>query len=112
MLNELQILLMSIFFLGVFADVFFIWKNLDWGSDIRLFCITAFWLVVGKMFRLTSIATFKVTLVFLVVLSIFFIFLRDHPSVERLASWVYVFLAVGVVQLLFESRKNQKTSHV
>ena len=112
MLDELRILLMGVFFLGVSADVFYIWKNLDWGSDIRLFCITAFWLVIGKMFRLTSIATFKVTLVFLVVLSIYFIFLREHPSVERLASWVYISLAIGVVQQLWESRKNQKTSHV
>ena len=105
-MNELAVLFFSVFFVGFLADVFLLWQKLDWAADIRLFILVGLWLLIGKMFRLTSIATFKVTLVFLIVLSFLFIFAREHASVERIASWVYIFLAVGVIQQLWESRKK------
>jgi len=106
MVNELQVLLISVFFLGYFADVFLFWQKLDWGSDIRLFLLAGLWILIGKMFRLTSIATFKITLVFLLILSVFFIVTKDYPAVERMASWVYIFLVIGVIQQFLESRKK------
>ena len=108
MVNELQGLLLTVFFLGFLADVFFFPSTLSYASDIRLLILSLLWLLICKTARFSSIATFKITLVFLGFLSVLFIFFREHTSVERIASWVYIYLAIGIVQQLLESRKEQK----
>ena len=110
MINELQGLLLTVFFLGYFADVFFFPSALSYASDIRLLILSLLWLLICKLAHFSSIATFKVTLLFLILLSILFIFFREHASVERVASWVYIFLAIGIVQQFIESRKKSKES--
>lgn len=107
--RRLGIVFLIIFFTGFIADVFFITPDkfyTDWVSDVRLFLLLLLWLFIVKISHFTSIATFKLTLIFLFALSFFFIFFRDHIATERLASWIYFFLFTGVIQQLFESRKQ------
>lgn len=106
---ELKLAFLIVFFIGFVADAFFMTPEksyTDWVSDVRLFSLLLLWLFIGKISRFTSIATFKITLIFLIVLSFLFIFFRDSSSTERLASWIYFFLIIGVVQQFFESRKK------
>jgi hypothetical protein len=105
--NGLGIFLLAIFSIGFIADAFFIKpENIytDWGSDLRLFFLLLLWFFIGKIFNFSSIATLKLTLLFLVILSFSFIFFRDYFFTERLASWVYIYLAAGVIQQLLEIR--------
>lgn len=107
--NEIGILLLMVFFIGFIADIFFIvpiQSYKDWGSDARLFILLILWIIVVKVSRFTSIATFRLTLLFLAVLSFLFIFFREYHSTERVASWVYIYLATGVIQQLFEARRK------
>jgi len=106
----LHLIFLAIFFSGFIVDVFFIKPEntyTDWVSDIRLFSLLFLWLIIWKISRFTSIATFKITLILIVILSFLFIFFPGNPSSERLASWIYVFLATGVIQQLFEVRKKR-----
>lgn len=107
-MHELLGLLLTIFFVGLFVDNFLLPSStLSITTDIRLLLLLLFWLWIVRIFRFTSIATFKLTLVILIVLSILFIFAPEHKSVERMASWVYMLLVTGVVQQFFESRKEK-----
>lgn len=108
--NKFGYLLLAIFSIGFIADAFFIKKEntyTDWGSDLRLFAPLLLWFFISKIFNFTSAATFTLTLIFLIVFSIFFIFLRDHYAVERLSSWIYIYLATGAIQQLLEIKKNE-----
>jgi len=101
-------ILMVMYFGGFVADVFFVKrKNIytDWESDVRLFLLVFLWIFMKKVYNFTSVITFKLTGLFLAFFSFFFIFFRDHPSVERLASWVYVYLVIGVIQQLLEATR-------
>jgi len=106
MVNQFQLLLLSIFSLGFIGDVFFLSKTSDWGSDIRLAALTIFWLIIGRLNKFHSTATFKLTLVFLILLAFLFTFFQTHPSVERVATWVYIYLFIGIVQQFWEVRKE------
>lgn len=105
--NELQILLLLIFFAGFLFDVFFYPIILDWGSDFRLFLIVFVWLFTIRISHFTSRATFKLTLMFLILLFVLFIFFPTYPPVERIASWIYIFLVIGVTQQFFENTQKE-----
>lgn len=105
--NQLQILLLIFFFGGFLCDVFFFPIILDWGSDFRLFLIVLVWLFTVRISNFTSRATFKLTLGFLILLSVLFIFFPTYPPTERIASWIYIFLAIGITQQFFENPKKE-----
>jgi len=101
--------LLMIFLIGFVADAFFIVPEnsyTDWISDIRLFALLLLWIVIIKISHFTSIATFKIALVFIVILSFLFVFFPNIYSVERITSWIYLFLVTGVIQQLFEAKKK------
>lgn len=105
-----RIVFLVVFLTGFIADAFFVKLQntyTDWGADARLFLLLTLWVIIAKASRYTSTATFKLTLAFLTILSFFFIFFRGHPSIERLASWVYIYMATGVIQQLFEARRGR-----
>lgn len=107
--SQLKVFLLIIFLSGFIADVFFIKVEntyKDWGSDLRLFLLLILWVLIVKVFKFSSFETFKLTLIFMSILSLIFIFFRSNIYTERLASWVYVYLVIGVVQQLFEKTKK------
>lgn len=102
--NELGVFLLMIFSTGFIADVFFIPTTFDIRSDIRLFFLLALWIFLSRISHFTSQATFKVTIGFLIILCFLFLFFHTDLSIERVASWMYVFLLIGVIQQFFELR--------
>lgn len=101
-----KVFFLIIFFLWFVIDVFFIKPEdsyTDWGSDVRLFALLFLWLFIWKVYRFSSRATLKLTLVFIIIFSVNFILFKDSTHVERLASLIYVYLTVGVVQQLLDS---------
>lgn len=107
-----QILLLLVFLAGFMIDIFYFPITLDWGSDSRLLLLVILWLFFVKLSHFNSRATFKVALIFLMLLSLLFIFSRDFPPIERIASWIYIFLAIGILQQLFENPKKKQKTHI
>lgn len=108
--SYIEILLLCIFIVGCIVDMFFIPPTFDLGSDGRLFALVALWIFVSKLSGFNSMATFKISIGFLIILFIYFIFFPANPAIERVGSFLYMFLLIGVVQQFFEKRKQrQKT---
>lgn len=88
-----RMMLVMLFFIGVFVDVL-----LPVGSDMRLFPLLLLWIFIIQLFAFKSTATFKVTLGFLGVLFFLFLFARNSPSLDKLSTWIYFFLLIGIIQ--------------
>ncbi len=103
---KLRYTLLSLFYIGAFVDVFLMSSPiLSYASDLRIFLLLGFWLLIVKVGRLGSRVTFKLALAFLVILFFLFIFFRTQPSVERTATWIYLLLLIGIIQQFFKTRK-------
>ena len=99
---------LSMFLIGAIIDVFFMSSPaLSYSSDLRVFLLLIFWLFIIRDIKFGSTATFKLALVFLVILFFLFTFFRTQPSVERSATWIYLLLLVGIIQQFFELRKEK-----
>lgn len=107
MRKELGGLLLFLFAIGFVVDAFFIVPTADYGSDARIFLLLLLWIITSKFMRFKSRETFKITLVFLLLLAFLFIFFSAHPSVERIATYVYIYLFVGIIQQFLELRKEK-----
>ncbi len=101
--DEFQVFLLVLFLISFIVDVFFVPSTFDLGSDARLFSLVLLWLFLSKLSHFTSKSTFKVTIGFLIILFFFFLFFRTSPILDRIASWIYIFLCIGVVQQFLES---------
>lgn len=93
LLRRLRFFLITIFFIGVIVDIF---SNVN--SDMSLLLLCALWILAIKLFNFKSATTFIVTLAFLVALFFFFLISPDQKSIERAATWIFLFLALGIVQ--------------
>lgn len=99
-------LLLLVFLVGFVVDVFFYPVVLDWGSDFRLFSIVLLWIFIVKFSHFSSRATFKLAILFLILLFILFVFFSSNPAIERIASWIYIYLFIGIIQQFFEVGKK------
>ena len=102
-----RVLLLVSFLIGFVVDLFFMPGSFDLRSDARLFFLVLLWIVLSKVSNFTSMATFKVTIGLLVVLFFLYLFFRESPVLDRAASFLYIFLCIGVVQQFLESRKHK-----
>lgn len=93
LLRRFRFFLITIFFIGVIVDIF-----LNASSDTNLLALCVLWVLVGKLFNYKSTMTFKVTLAFLVTLFFLFIISPDQKSIERVATWIFLFLLLGIFQ--------------
>lgn len=100
--SRLKPSLVIIFFIGVLIDVFVF----ETGSDLRLFGLVFFWLILIKIYKLKSDITLKMTLVYLFILFLLFIFARSQPYTDRVATWIYMFLIIGVFQQFREIKSS------
>lgn len=100
-----QIFLLLFFFAGCIFDIFFTVLPVNLNSDIRLFFFLLLWIFLSKISHYTSMATLRITIFFIVLLFLLYIFFPTYPPVERVASWVYMFLLISIVQQFFESKK-------
>lgn len=114
--KKFNVILLIFFLTGFIWDVFFMPlapnSYTDWGADIRVFIFLILWIFIGKISGFTSFATFKLTLLFLIVFSTLFVFFRELSAIERVGSWIYIYLATGVVQQLFETRRPLRGKNV
>lgn len=74
-------------------------------SDIRIFGILFFYIVLIKLFKLKSNATFMLALILFLFAYLQYVFTDPVvfsqpvvPRSERTAVWVYLFLVIGVIQ--------------
>jgi len=93
LLRRFRFFLIAIFFIGVIVDIF-----LNANSDMSLLLLCALWILVINLFNFKSATTFKVSLAFLVTLFFFFLISPDQKPIERVATWIFLFLALGIVQ--------------
>jgi len=107
--DEFRVFLLVLFLISFIVDVFFVPSTFDLGSDARLFFLVLLWLFLSKLSHFTSRSTFKVTMGFLTILFFFFLFSRTSPILDRVASWIYIFLCIGVVQQFLESRMQNSS---
>lgn len=92
-LTHFRVILIVIFVVGVLLDIF-----VNSNSDMNLLLLCVLWVLVVKLFKFNSAITFKVTLIFLALLFFLFIVASDQKPIERVATWIFFFLALGIVQ--------------
>lgn len=93
LLRRFRFFLITIFFIGVIIDIF---SNAN--SDMTLLLLCALWILTIILFNFKSTTTFKVTLVFLLTLFFLFLISPDQKPIERAATWIFLFLALGIIQ--------------
>ena len=98
-LTKIRFTLLTLFFVGVATDVFFLTVSLD----VFLFLLIFLWILVSKLYTYKSTATFKVTLFFALLLFVLFVLTPGQTPSERLSTWIFLFLAVGIIQQWKES---------
>ena len=92
-LTHFRVILIIIFIVGVIVDIF-----VNSNSDMNLLLLCVLWVLVIKLFKFDSAITFKVTLIFLALLFFLFIVAPDQKPIERVATWIFLFLALGIAQ--------------
>lgn len=97
---KIRLFLPVIFLFGLLADLFYF----KVGSDFRLFPLLVLWILVLRIYRFRSDMTFKLALLFLSLLFVSFIVKRESFINERISTWIYVILVLGVVQQFLELR--------
>lgn len=93
LLRSFRFFLITIFFIGVIIDVF---SNAN--SDMSLLLLSILWIFIIKLFSFKSHATFIATLIFIVALFFFFLISPDQKPIERVATWIFLFLLLGIFQ--------------
>lgn len=99
----MQYIIFGIFFTVLAADIFFFTVS----SDFRYLFLAVLWIIIVKYFKFRSDMTFKLALGILSILFVFFIFFRESSVIEKLATWVYLTLLIGVLQQLVEFRNRK-----
>jgi hypothetical protein len=95
--------LLGAFFVGILWDIFFIPNHTDKG----MLLLIVLWYLITYLLKLRSTATLRLTLLLLVLLGFVYTFFHTSISLERLATWVYLFVLFALVQQFFEIRKSR-----
>ena len=88
---------------GILFDIFF----LKLTSDFLIFFLTGLWILAVKFYKFKGRVSVGVALGFL-VLCPFLLILKKEAIAEKAAIWMYMFLVVGVIQMLIEVRKEKR----
>jgi len=89
---------LTIIVLAVLADILLIPQS----SDIRIFLTLGLYGISIMLYKLTGRYTFLFCLVLLGIMFIEFLFTSTSESTEKAAVWLYLFLAIGIIQKLRE----------
>lgn len=82
----------------IVADVLLLGES----SDIRIFGILGMYIASIVVYRLTSVFTFIVTMVVLVLMYVQFLVSGTSQSTEKAAVWLFFLLGLGIIQRLKE----------
>lgn len=102
MTKDFKFPLITVFFIGFLVDVF----AFTTGSDLRMFALIGFWIFLIIFYKLKSEITLKVTIVYLIILFFLFIFARDQSYTDRVSTWIYLFLIIGLIQQFKEIKSS------
>lgn len=97
-LGKYKLWLIFITGLGIFLDVFF----LSFSSDLLILILTALWVLAVWLYKFDGRISVGIALGFLIICPILLVF-KKEPIAEKAAIWVYMFLAIGVIQLFVEN---------
>lgn len=99
-------LLPSVVLFIVLVDCFFVASTLE----IIAFGVADLWIVTIMRNKYKSNTTFILSGIFLII-SVPFTYLGESALVNKLSSWSFIFILIGLIQLLFEERvKKIKSS--
>lgn len=94
-LNRYQFLILITCVVGVLFDIFF----LKFTSDLVILFLAGLWVLTVRLYKFEGRDSIKVALGLLILCPILLIFKKDFIA-EKAAIWVYMFLVVGVIQLV------------
>lgn len=86
--------LISVIICLVLYDAFFV----SISSDLIIFTLIAFYVLISLLFKNRSRLTFSLCLVFLFILFLEYIKSGVSEKSEKIAVWLVIFIAVGVIQ--------------
>lgn len=87
---------------GILMDVF-VFK---FTSDLLTLIITGFWIFTIRKSKLDGRVSLFGGLIFLVICSLFLMF-KLNLSADKTATWVYIFLTIGIFQTLWKYKKEK-----
>jgi len=102
-LNKYRFLILIFCGVGILFDIFF----LKLTSDFLIFFLTGLWILAVKLYKFEGRVSVGMALGFL-VLCPFLLILKKEAIAEKAAIWTYMFLVVGVIQMLIEVRKEKR----
>ena len=91
--------------LGIFFDLLFV----NFVSDLIAFFLIWLWILVIWLYHLPNKISVGGGLVFLAFCPLFLIFGQELIA-NKFAVWAYMFLAVGIIQMVIEYVKEEKKS--
>ncbi|GEM_PF-1295949 len=97
--NKFAILMLV--FLGVAADVFILQSH----SDLRTFTILALYIFSIRFYKLQSKIAFLFSLIFLLVMFIYFILMKTTDTTEKAAVWAFLFMGIGIFHQWVELKR-------
>ncbi|MGB9911201.1 MAG: hypothetical protein ACPLKP_01205 [Microgenomates group bacterium] len=98
---QLVILIFTIF--GILFDIFLV----KFISDLVILFLAGLWILTIKLYKFEGRDSVKVALGLLILCPILLILKKDFLA-EKSAIWVYVFLVIGVIQMMFEVLREEK----
>ena len=96
-------LLLILFFIFLSFDLFFLRLVSTWS----FFLITTLWLIYLFLFKIKSIYTLLIASAFFCLL-IFINFFDNYFLMEKITSWLFIFLLLFLVNCLLVSKNDQK----
>jgi len=85
--------------LGIFVYIFI----LDFSSGLVILFLTASWVYVIQQYRFNGKFSVAGSFIFLMICPLLLIF-DEKLIAEKAAIWAYIFLSLGVIQIVWESR--------
>ena len=97
---------LSVTAFGIFLDIF-VFK---FTSDFIILFFTGLWILVVRHYKFEGRVSIGLALGFL-ILCPFLLILKQETVAEKAAIWTYMFLVVGVVQMIIEYAKEKDTRY-
>lgn len=86
---------------GIIFEIFVITSTVD----VIIMFLTLVWVLVINLFRFKSMITIIPAIIFLTITP-FLLIVNSNFKADKFATWAYMFLLVGVIQLTWENRNE------
>ena len=93
--------------LGIFVDIFVF----NFTSDLVILVLVGLWIYLIRIYKFTNKVSFATGLILLAVCPLVLIMNRTGVA-EKVAIWAYMFLAVGIVQVVIKYGQEIKNEQI